>query len=158
MELAARARPCAACTCLFGLINTPHGALRAPPPALLLIQPSKIKKISRTWAARVKGFPEIKCFPSGSNLDLPRQGLYSFWTTEALKYEVSCPPPRPSQLRWFFPAIFWGQNYVPVRLFIHIFLSFSSLSYYLFLFFFSYICIESVCCITGMHINYINIF
>jgi hypothetical protein len=32
--LAARARPCAARTRLFGLINTPNGALRAPPSQL----------------------------------------------------------------------------------------------------------------------------
>jgi hypothetical protein len=33
--LAARARPCAARTRLFGLINTPKGALRAPRPSQL---------------------------------------------------------------------------------------------------------------------------
>ncbi len=55
----------------------------------------------------MRGFPEIKCFPSGLNLGLPRQGLFSFhWTTEALKYEVPCPPPRPSQLRWSFRQYF----------------------------------------------------
>ncbi len=43
--LAARARPCAARTRLFGLIATPNGALRAQPPiaaSLFLIRPPKI--------------------------------------------------------------------------------------------------------------------
>ncbi len=40
-SLAARARPCAARTRLFGIINMPSGALRAPPPiaASLLLTP-----------------------------------------------------------------------------------------------------------------------
>ncbi len=45
--LRARARLCAPRTRLFGLINTPNGALRAPPPiasALFLIRPQKINK------------------------------------------------------------------------------------------------------------------
>jgi hypothetical protein len=44
--LAAHARPFAAGTRLFGLINTPKGALRASPSiaaSLLLIHPPKIK-------------------------------------------------------------------------------------------------------------------
>jgi hypothetical protein len=70
-------------------------------------------------------------------MGIPRQGLFYFqWATEALKYEVPCPPNPPIADSLILPAIFWGQNYVPVRLFIHIFLTFSS---YLFLFFFSYI-------------------
>ncbi len=51
-------------------------------------------------------------------------------------------PAPPIAASLILPAIFWGQNYVPVRLFIQIFLSFSS---YLFLLFFSYI-LKSVCC------------
>jgi hypothetical protein len=46
--LAARARPCAARTRLFGLINTPNGSLRAPPPAhRSFAPPPKIKKYSK---------------------------------------------------------------------------------------------------------------
>ncbi len=61
--MAARARPCAARTRLFGLGITPNGALRAPPrPSQLRCFPknkkstiSKNKNLSllaRTWAAR----------------------------------------------------------------------------------------------------------
>ncbi len=58
--MAARARPCAARTRLFGLINTPNGPLRAPRPSQLCCSP-KNKKIfqkhnasflARTRAAR----------------------------------------------------------------------------------------------------------
>ena len=39
------------------------------------------KKNYRTRAARVRGFPEIICFPSGSRLGRPRHGIFSFhWT------------------------------------------------------------------------------
>ncbi len=41
----ARARPCAACTRLFGLIATPNGALRAPPHRSFAAPP-KNKKIN----------------------------------------------------------------------------------------------------------------
>ncbi len=90
---------------------TRHTGRCAPPPpiaaSLLLFQPPKINKMYQTRAASLKGFPEIKCFPSGSNLGLSRQGLFSFhWNTEALIYEVPCPPPRPSQLRWSFQQYF----------------------------------------------------
>jgi hypothetical protein len=138
--LAARARPCAARTRLFGLIKTPHWALRPPPQpiaaSLLLIQPSKLNKIYRTRAARMKGFPEIKCD-------------FSFhWTTEAVKYEVTCPPNPPIADSLILPAIFWGQNYVPVRLlFISSYPSLLISSYSSFLKF------ESVFCITDLHIN-----
>ncbi len=78
--MAARARPCAARTRLFGLIVTLNGALRAPPPPIAAASYSTPKNIY-----------------SLSNLGRPRQGLFSFhWTTEAVKYEVPCPP-RPSQ-------------------------------------------------------------
>jgi hypothetical protein len=82
--LASRARPYAARTRLFELIATQNRALRAPPPrppiaaSLLLIQPPKIYKIYRTWAAHVKGF------------FLP---LDHMQTEEAIKYEVPCPRP-----------------------------------------------------------------
>jgi len=61
-----------------------QGAMRPPPIAasLLLIRSLKIdKKNYRTRAARVMGFPEIRCFPSGSRLGRPRHGIFSFhWT------------------------------------------------------------------------------
>jgi len=91
--LAAGARPCAARTRLFGFIATPNRALRAPPPiaaSLLLIRPTKIFTIYRTWAAYVKGF---------------------FLSTEAMKYEVPCP--RPAHHSFADPSsIFLGSNYV----------------------------------------------
>ncbi len=66
----------------------------APPPRPS--QPPKLNKIYKTRAARVKSFPEINCFPSGSNLSRPRHGLFSFhWTTESLKYEVPLQPIPP---------------------------------------------------------------
>ena len=50
-----------------------------------------------------------------SNLGRPRPGLLSFqWNTEAMKYEVPSPAP-PIAALLILPAIFWGQNYVPVR-------------------------------------------
>jgi hypothetical protein len=77
--LAARARPCAARTRLFGLITKPNGALRAPPPiaaSLLLFRSPKIDKKKL------------------SNSGRPRDRLFSIqWTTEAMKYEVLCPRP-----------------------------------------------------------------
>jgi hypothetical protein len=82
--LAARARPCAAGTRLFGFIATPNRALRAPPPiaaSLLLIRPPKIFTIYRTWAAYVKGF---------------------FLSTDAMKYEV--PFPRPPHRSFADPS------------------------------------------------------
>ncbi len=46
-----------------------------------------------------------------SNLGRPRQGLFSFHrTTEAMKYEVPCPSPRPSQLRWSFSGNILGSK------------------------------------------------
>ncbi len=82
--MAACGRPCAGRPCLFGFIATPNGALCAPPPiaaSLLLIRSLKIDKNYRTRAARVMGFPEIRCFPSGSRLGRLRHGIFSFhWT------------------------------------------------------------------------------
>ena len=52
-------RACAARTRIFGLIPTPNGALRAPPPitaSLLFSLYSKNKIFYLTRAARVKGF------------------------------------------------------------------------------------------------------
>ncbi len=95
-----------------------------------------INKIYRTRAARVKGLPENKCFFTGSNLGLPRHGLFSFHRRFA--------DPSGNIL---------GSNCVPVGLFIHIFLFFSS-----YLFLFSFLIYDSVCCNTDMHINYINMF
>ncbi len=41
----------------------------------------------------MKGFPENKCFPTGLNLGLPRQGFFSFhWTTEAIFLLISSYP------------------------------------------------------------------
>jgi hypothetical protein len=58
--LAARARPRAARTRLFGFIAKPNGALHAHPStfaaSLLLIRPPKTFTIYRTWAAHVKAF------------------------------------------------------------------------------------------------------
>jgi hypothetical protein len=70
--LAARERPCAGRTRLFGFIATPNGAPPTIAASLLLILPPKIFTIYRTWAAYVKGF---------------------FLSTEAMKYEVPCPHP-----------------------------------------------------------------
>ncbi len=106
-----------------------RGAARPSPPiaaSLLLIRPPKIDKIYR-------------------NLGLPRQGLF-FFPLDHRDYEIGGPlPPAPLvAASLILPAIFWGQNCVPVRLFINIFLFLSSypsllISSYLFLFFFSYI-------------------
>jgi hypothetical protein len=77
-------------------------------------RPPKFNKNYQTRAARVKGFPEIKCFPSGSNLSRPRAfflstGPQGLWYA----YEVPCHPPIAASR--ILPAIFWCQNYVPVR-------------------------------------------
>jgi hypothetical protein len=70
--LAARARPCAARTRIFGLIATPNAALRATPPitaSLFFLCIPKIKIFYLTWAAR------------------PREELFSFNSaTEAKEY------------------------------------------------------------------------
>jgi hypothetical protein len=99
--LAARARPCAARTRLLGLIATPNGALRPPPSPpiaallFLILPPKNILNLS--------------------NLGRPRQGPFSFHrNTEAMKNEVHLPPASPIAALLILPAIFWGQNYVPV--------------------------------------------
>jgi hypothetical protein len=77
-----------------------RGAARPPLPiaaSLLLIRPPKIFIIHRTWAAHVKGF-------------------FSFhWTTEAVKYEVPCPPIAASLI---LPTIILGSTYVQMRLYV----------------------------------------
>jgi hypothetical protein len=94
--LAARARRCAARTRHFELIATQNGALRASAH----IRSPKIDKNYRTRAAPVVGFPEIKCFPSGSSLGRPRHGLFFHWTTEDMKYDV----PRPAKRSFADPS------------------------------------------------------
>jgi hypothetical protein len=107
--LAARARPCAARTRLFGLIATPNRALRGPPlPA------------HRSFAV---SYLTPKNILNLSNLGRPRQGPFSFHrNTEALKYEVHLPPASPIAALLILPAIFWGQNFVPVPPYALIFL------------------------------------
>ncbi len=85
----------------IGSLCAKRGAMHPPP-----LHPThqKINKNGWTQAARVKGFPKTKCFPSGSNLGRSRHGLnspldhrgYEIW------YASPPPPPRPSQLRWSF--------------------------------------------------------
>ncbi len=60
-------------------------------------------------------------------------------TSEAMKYKVPCPHP-PITASLILPAIFWGQNYVPVRRYALIFFGFSFFIQFLDLFFllFSY--------------------
>jgi hypothetical protein len=86
----------------FGFINTANGALSAPLPIaalLLLIYPKK-KNIyilcpGFEWAARVKGFPKTKCFPSG------QRRIAFHWTTEALKYNIPRPSPHKAPIAPF---------------------------------------------------------
>jgi hypothetical protein len=60
-----------------------------------------------------------------SNLGRPRQGPFSFHrNTEAMKYEVHLPPASPIAALLILPAIFWGQNYVPVPPYALIFFGF----------------------------------
>ncbi len=88
---------------LFGLINAPNGALRAPPASQLRCIPPPQKKY----------IPETKCFPSGPNLGRPgRIQLYVHifpvfhWTTEASKYNIPRPSPhlshRAARVKGFF--------------------------------------------------------
>ncbi len=67
---------------------------------------SKIYKIYRTWAAHVKGF-----FLS--------TGPQRLWNMR------SPAPAPPIAALLILPAIFWGQNYVPVRPYAQIFVGFS---------------------------------
>ncbi len=63
-----------------------------------------------------------------SNLGRPRQGPFSFHrNTDAMKYEVHLPPASPIAALLILPAIFWGQNYVPVPPYALIFFGFSFL-------------------------------
>ena len=158
--MAARAR-----TRLLELIAMPNGRCAPHPPiaaSLLLIRPPKINKIYRTRAARVKGFPEYKCFSSSSNLGLPRQGLFFPLDHRGSEIGGPLPPVPPIAASLILPAMFWGQNYVPVRpyaltffvfpffdLLILLFLSLLSflillVLFFVFLFFFSYILICSL--------------
>jgi hypothetical protein len=62
------------------------------------------------------------------NLGRPSQRPFSFhWNTEAMKYEVHLPPASPIAALLILPAIFWGQNYVPVPPYALFFFGFSSL-------------------------------
>jgi hypothetical protein len=93
--LAARARPWAARTRLFGLIDTPNGALRAPPArrsfAVSYSTPKNIYKIYRTWAAHVKGF---------------------FFSLDHRGYQIGGPlsPAPPIAASLILPAIFLGSQ------------------------------------------------
>ncbi len=85
----------------LGLLTWKTGRCAPSPPlvaaSLFLIQPPKIY---------------VKYIELGP----PTSRVFSFhWTTEAMKEEVPCPPPRPSQLRWSSRQYFWGHNYVSVR-------------------------------------------
>ncbi len=87
-----------------------------PPP------PKKIKSME----LGPPGFPKIKCFPSGSNLGRPCQGIFSFnWISHAMKYKVLFPLAQPIAALLILPALFWDQNYVPVRPYALTFLVFS---------------------------------
>ncbi len=92
---------------VFLVSLTRHMGRCAPPPpiaaSLLLIQPPKINKIYQTRAARVKGFPEIKCFPSGSNLDFPRQGFFLSTGPQRL-WNMRSPAPRPAHRSFADPS------------------------------------------------------
>ncbi len=121
--LAASARPCAARTRLLGLIATPNGALRAPPPPL---------PAHRSFAVSYFTPKNILYL---SNLGRPRQGPFSFHrNTEAMKYEIHLPPASPIAALLILPAIFLGQNYVPVPPYALIFLVFLSIVFGSFLF------------------------
>jgi len=74
-----------------------------------------------------------------SNLCRPRQGPFSFHrNTEAMKYEVHLPPASPIAALLILPAIFWGQNYVPVPPYALIFFCFVFLFYSFWIFSFYY--------------------
>ncbi len=120
--------------------HTKRGAARPPPPiaaTLLLIQSPKIDlKKYRTRAAPVIGLPEIKCFPSGSRWAARVMGFFLSTVPQRLymKYEVPCPPIAASLI---ITAIFWGQNYVPVRPYALIFSVFLFYSFWIFSFSYS---------------------
>ncbi len=73
-----------------------------------------------------------------SNLGRPRQGPFSFHrNTEAMKYEVHLPPASSIAALLILPAIFWGQNYVPVPPYALFFLVFLFYSFWIFSFYYS---------------------
>jgi hypothetical protein len=110
-------RPCAARTRLFGLIATPNGALRAPPPRPL----------------------QLRCFKLNlSNWGRPRHGPFPFHrNTETMKYEVHLPPASPIAALPILPALFWGQIYVPVPPYALCFLVYLFYSFWIFSFYYS---------------------
>ncbi len=132
--LTARARPCAARTRLFGLIATPNGALRAPPPT------------HRSFAA---SYLTPKNLLNPSNLGRPRQGLFPFHrTAEAMKYEVHLPPAPPIatpflQFLDLLILLFSSLSSLLFNFFLffssYLFLFFSQVLFFAFLFFSSYI-------------------
>ncbi len=71
--------------------------------SLLLIHPQKNKKINcivsgiQIWAARIKGFPETKCFTSGPNSDC--QLTFIFPLDHRDYSPPLAPPMHPSKLR-----------------------------------------------------------
>jgi hypothetical protein len=72
-----------------------------------------------------------------SNLGHPRQGSFSFHrNTEAMKYVVHLPPASPIAALLILPAIYWGQNYVPVPPYALIFLVFLFHSFWIFSFYY----------------------
>ncbi len=98
-----RARALRAPVFLSSLPRKTGGCAPTPLPnaaSLLLIRPQKIYKIYRTWAAHVKGF----FLSTGPHADCRR-----LWNMRSAAHA----PPIAALL--ILPAIFWGQNYVPVR-------------------------------------------
>ncbi len=65
-------------------------------------RPPKFNKNYRTRAARVKGFPEIKCFPSGSNLSRPRAFFLS--TGPQRLWYMRSPATRPAHRSFANPS------------------------------------------------------
>ncbi len=94
----ARARPCAACTRLFGFINTPNGALRAPPP-----RPSQLRYF---LFDPQKYLQSIELGPPTSSLSTEPQRLWN------MRSPAPAPPIAASLT---LPAIFLWSNYVPMR-------------------------------------------
>jgi hypothetical protein len=73
--------PWAARTRLFGLINSPKGALRPPPLH---------RSFAGSYSSKIKNnlFPKTKCFPSGPNSG--RQRRISFHWTKLHPTELHC--------------------------------------------------------------------
>ena len=108
----------------FRLINTQNGALSASRPA---------------YSSFAVSYFTPKNILNLSNLGRPRQGPFSFHrNTEAMKYEVHLPPASPIAALLILPAIYWGQNYVPVPPYALIFFSvFLFYSFWIFSFYYS---------------------